>query len=185
MQTNHSIQQLEPQNWVHKYKGYLFNFAYKKLPHDMVEDIVQDTFLAALNSAHRFKGASSERVWLTAILKYKIADHYRGNNNKRYHIRENIESRLSSDRKMEYNYEFTYDPIPESINENDLKSVLNSGMSNLSKREHQVLELKKKGFKTDAICEELQISQSLCWVSLHRARKKLQQYLNENWWNGN
>ena len=183
MHSTQPLQQLEPQNWVNKHKGYLFHFAYKKLPQDLVEDIVQDTFLAALNSAHRFKGTSSERVWLTAILKYKIADHYRGNNGKQYHIRENIESRLSSERKIESNHRFTYDPIPESLDEDDLKLVLNTGMSTLSKSENQILELKQNGFSTEAICEELQISRTHCWVLLHRARKKLQQYLSENWYN--
>ena len=184
MQSNHPIPQLEPQNWVDNHKGYLFNFAYKKLPQDMVEDIVQDTFLAALHSAHRFKGTSSERVWLTAILKYKIADHYRSNSGKRYHIRENIESRLNSDRKIDQGAEFTHDPILDNMNENDLRLVLNSGMQVLSKREYQILKLKQNGFSTEAICEELQITPSHCWVLLHRARKKLQQYLSKNWYYG-
>lgn len=181
MQSNHSTRQLEPQNWVHNHKGYLFSFAYKKLPQDMVEDIVQDTFLAALKSAHRFKGISSERVWLTAILKYKIADHYRSNNSMRYSVRENIESRLSSSRKLDQRYERGHDPILDSMNESDLKLVLNSGMEILSVREHQILQLKQNGFSTEAICDKLQISHAHCWVLLHRARKKLQQYLNKNW----
>ena len=181
MQSNHPTTQLEPQNWVHNHKGYLFSFAYKKLPRDMVEDIVQDTFLAALNAAHRFKGASSERVWLTSILKYKIADHYRSTNSKKHHIRENIESRLSSERKIARSVEFVHEPILESMNANDLKLVLNSGMTILAKRECQILELKQNGLSTEAICEKLQISKSHCWVLLHRARKKLQQYLSKNW----
>ena len=43
----------------------------------MAEDLVQETFLAALPGRERFQGASSERTWLAGILKHKILDHLR------------------------------------------------------------------------------------------------------------
>ena len=47
------------------------------------QDLVQDTFLAALKSMKNFKGEASERTWLISILKRKIIDHYRKvNSNK-------------------------------------------------------------------------------------------------------
>ena len=41
------------------------------------EDIVQETFLAALKSKDSFAGQSSARGWLFGILKHKILDHFR------------------------------------------------------------------------------------------------------------
>jgi RNA polymerase sigma-70 factor (ECF subfamily) len=42
----------------------------------MVEDLIQETFVAALRGRETFKARSSERTWLTGILKHKIKDTY-------------------------------------------------------------------------------------------------------------
>ncbi len=41
------------------------------------EDIVQETFLAAVRQAGRFRSESRLRTWLFAIASHKIADHWR------------------------------------------------------------------------------------------------------------
>jgi RNA polymerase sigma-70 factor, ECF subfamily len=44
---------------------------------DLVDDVVQDVFLAALNGLAAFQGQSSLRTWLIAIARHKIEDVYR------------------------------------------------------------------------------------------------------------
>jgi RNA polymerase sigma-70 factor, ECF subfamily len=44
---------------------------------DLADDVVQDVFLAALNSLSAFEGQSSLRVWLLGIARHKIQDVYR------------------------------------------------------------------------------------------------------------
>jgi RNA polymerase sigma-70 factor, ECF subfamily len=44
---------------------------------DLVEDVVQEVFLAALNGLATFQGQSSLRTWLVAIARHKIEDVYR------------------------------------------------------------------------------------------------------------
>jgi RNA polymerase sigma-70 factor (ECF subfamily) len=44
---------------------------------DLVDDVVQDVFLAALNGLASFAGQSSLRTWLLAIARHKIEDIYR------------------------------------------------------------------------------------------------------------
>lgn len=44
---------------------------------DLVDDVVQDVFLAALNGLGSFAGQSSLRTWLLAIARHKIEDIYR------------------------------------------------------------------------------------------------------------
>ena len=44
---------------------------------DLVDDVVQDVFLAALNGLSAFAGRSSLRTWLLAIARHKIEDIYR------------------------------------------------------------------------------------------------------------
>jgi RNA polymerase sigma-70 factor (ECF subfamily) len=47
-------------------------------PHaDLVDDVVQDVFLAALKGLATFEGQSSVRTWLVAIARHKIEDIYR------------------------------------------------------------------------------------------------------------
>ena len=47
-------------------------------PHaDLVDDVVQDVFLAALKGLSAFGGQSSLRTWLVAIARHKIEDIYR------------------------------------------------------------------------------------------------------------
>ena len=44
---------------------------------DLVDDVVQDVFLAALNGLMAFHGHSSLRTWLIGIARHKIEDVYR------------------------------------------------------------------------------------------------------------
>lgn len=44
---------------------------------DLVEDVVQETFLAAWGSLARFQGDAPLRIWLLGIARHKVEDHYR------------------------------------------------------------------------------------------------------------
>src|SRR5215468_1457294 len=67
-----------PEDWVEAHGDYLFNFAIGQVRDaGVAEDLVQETFLAALKGRDRFAGQSSERTWLVGILRHKIYDHLR------------------------------------------------------------------------------------------------------------
>src|ERR1700739_262860 len=64
--------------WVEEHTEKLLSWAvYKVSDKQLAEDLVQDTFLAAVQSFDRFKGDSEPGTWLTSILNNKIIDHYR------------------------------------------------------------------------------------------------------------
>jgi RNA polymerase sigma-70 factor (ECF subfamily) len=44
---------------------------------DLVDDLVQEVFLAALNGLANYAGASSLRTWLLGIARHKVQDYYR------------------------------------------------------------------------------------------------------------
>jgi RNA polymerase sigma-70 factor (ECF subfamily) len=76
--SNADFTPVSPELWVECYGNYLFNFAIGQVRDKSVaEDLVQDTFLAALKARDRFAGTSSERTWLVSILRHKIMDHLR------------------------------------------------------------------------------------------------------------
>jgi len=65
-------------NFYQKYKGRLLNFILQRVgkPED-AEEILQDTFLSALDSLPLFRKESSFYTWLCSIAKHEIADFYR------------------------------------------------------------------------------------------------------------
>src|ERR1700709_2963861 len=71
-------QALNPHRWVELHADYMFNYAITRInDEELAKDLVQETFLAALEKVDKFEGKSSERTWLTAILRNKIIDVYR------------------------------------------------------------------------------------------------------------
>lgn len=56
----------------------LYKVAYRLLgnAHD-AEDVLQDTFRSAWTSRHLYDGDRGERAWLMAILRRRVADHWR------------------------------------------------------------------------------------------------------------
>lgn len=60
------------------HRPYLLRFARRRLRDAaLVEDVVQETLLAALQGAERFEQKAALRTWLTGILLHRIADHAR------------------------------------------------------------------------------------------------------------
>jgi Sigma-70 region 2. len=56
----------------------LFRYALLQLrDSELADDAVQETLLAAWQSAAGFEGKAGLRTWLIGILKHKIADHWR------------------------------------------------------------------------------------------------------------
>ena len=68
----------EPHRWIDSYGDFLYRFALVRVrDHDIAEELVQDTLLAALQAKERFTGQSSERTWMVGILKHKMIDYFR------------------------------------------------------------------------------------------------------------
>lgn len=64
--------------WVHSYTGDMLRYAQARVKGiETAEEIVQLTFVSAWENLDRFAGDSAPRTWLFAILKHKLADHYR------------------------------------------------------------------------------------------------------------
>jgi RNA polymerase sigma-70 factor (ECF subfamily) len=70
--------------WVAEHVAVLYRVAYRLLgsSHD-AEDVVQDAFRSAWTSRHLYDRSRSERVWLLAILRRRVADHWRRRETRR------------------------------------------------------------------------------------------------------
>lgn len=61
-----------------RYKGYVAHIAWQKVGDtELVRDLVQETFLKAINGIKGFKQKSSFKTWLTKIIVNLCKDHYR------------------------------------------------------------------------------------------------------------
>ncbi len=66
--------------FVTTYTDAVYSFIRRRLNprQDLVDDLVQDVFIAAWENLGRFRGSSSLRGWLLGIARHKVEDHYRG-----------------------------------------------------------------------------------------------------------
>lgn len=188
---NHSQQTLNPTRWVDQYGNYLYNFALGRLRnHQNSENVVQETFLAALSAAKNFSGKSSERTWLIGILKHKIVDHMR----KCYRERPVTDLITQEGEVGAPNHFFDnkgnhkkkpsgWLPDPkELLEKKEFWEVFKNCQHKLPQTANDAFTLKEvEKISSSEICEILNITKSNFWVLLHRARLQLRQCLEDNW----
>jgi RNA polymerase sigma-70 factor (ECF subfamily) len=68
----------DAQRWLDEHGDILWRFVVARVRSaEVAEEIVQETFVAALASAASFQGESSERTWLLGIAAHKVGDFLR------------------------------------------------------------------------------------------------------------
>lgn len=178
--------QINPNKWIDLYSDYLFNYTMARVSdREMAQDLVQDTFLAALKAMKNFKGEASERTWLISILKRKIIDHYRKiNSNKgKAEVRMHYKDADEDGDWLEERVADPFDKTAEDALENsELGDAIHSCLSKLPKKQAEVFKMKTiLNYETETICNELNITASNLWVIIHRARTAMADCLKENW----
>jgi RNA polymerase sigma-70 factor (TIGR02943 family) len=174
--------------WLTTHGDYLFNVAIGQLrdPHT-AEDLVQETFLAALKARDRFAGTSSTRTWLVGILRHKICDHLRRICRERPmdpELVNEVEDAQAMNSSLLWLHESATECNSPSrpIELAEFRDALETALGKLPPRIAQVFQLYHvEEQENRAVCEQLNISESNLWVMLHRARKQLRTELN-GWW---
>jgi RNA polymerase sigma-70 factor (ECF subfamily) len=66
-------------DFVNTYTDAVYSFIHRRLSprHDLVDDLVQEVFIAAWENLGSFRGTSPLRAWLLGIARHKIEDYYR------------------------------------------------------------------------------------------------------------
>jgi RNA polymerase sigma-70 factor (ECF subfamily) len=189
MATENSL--LNPHDWVRAHADYLYAYALSRInSEEQAKDLVQDTFLAALQKVAGFEGKSSERTWLTAILKNKIIDVYR----KKSSGLGNKEEKQAEDEQRDFfeedngHWTEAHSPQPFGIEDHDplsgkeFNSILKRCMQKLPALWMSVFTMKHMDdAATELICSELKVSQANFWVIIHRAKLNLRACLQKNW----
>lgn len=184
--------QIEPRNWVAKHADYLYAYAIARInDEEQAKDLVQETFLAALQKVDKFEGKSSERTWLTAILKYKIIDVYR---KKSSGLAVNTDVQRAEQEESDFfepeygHWTSGHAPMPFGIDDHDplvnkeFNSILQKCLQKLPALWLSVFTMKHMDDQsTEVICSELKVTQSNFWVIIHRTKLNLRACLQKNW----
>jgi RNA polymerase sigma-70 factor (ECF subfamily) len=180
-----------PESWVDQYGDFLYHFTLSRIKDPSIaEDLVQETFLAALKARKNFQGRSTARTWLVAILKHKIVDHIR--KQVREHRSDKVESILNTTAPVDSSFtdegdwqirpsKWAIDPM-KLYEQKEFMDILYHCLGELPERHAEAFMMREiDGLSTEELCKLLNISATNSWVMLYRARMWLRRCLENSW----
>jgi RNA polymerase sigma-70 factor (TIGR02943 family) len=165
----------------------LLKFALLQLRNPVwAEDAVSETLLAALEKPQTFGGRSQVKSWLVGILKHKLVDQIRRN------CKELSTTAADADGELEdalFQQDGHWRDAPQTwgdpehcLMQTDFIRVLEACVDHLPGQQGRLFMMREwLELDTDEICQQLDISPSNLWVMLHRARLRLRECLQLNW----
>lgn len=171
-------------------RDYLLGFARLQLRNDAwAEDAVSETVLAALAKPQAFAQRSQLKTWLVGILKHKIVDALR------HHAREVCIGSGSSDEDadplelMAFAVDGHYQEMPadwgnpeQDLRQRQFLQVLETCNARLPPVQARLFLMREwLELSSEEICKELQLTPTNLYVQLHRARLRLRECLEQNW----
>ncbi len=175
---------------VNKHHGALIRMAMGHVAdREVAEEVVQDTWMAVIESLNRFEGRSSLRTWIFGILIHKAKD--RGVREKRHTTFSAFESydddqdeavdpsRFQQSGDWAGHWAFPPQPWDDQTPEKLLASqqavnAMNKAIEALPKTLKEVLVLRDvEGVEVQEVCELLKITETNLYVRLHRARERV------------
>ncbi|MBT6006887.1 MAG: sigma-70 family RNA polymerase sigma factor [Prolixibacteraceae bacterium] len=170
---------MDIQDWVEEYGDTLYRFALSRVYDEVLaEDLVQTTYLAAINGLKNFAGDSSPKTWLFGILKHKIIDHFRKKKSISLEEISNLDHvfHASFDENGRWTKGYLHwNLAPDEILENkELKKVLWLCIQALPDKLKLIfISREVEGDRSDCICEKYDLTLSNFGVIMHRLRHKL------------
>jgi len=154
----------------------------------LAEDAVQDTLIAVLEQPGRFQGQSTLRTYVTGILKYKIIDNLRASTRERQidtaddqSEDDAIDALFAADGHTVDMPRQWGDP-ERTLEQKDFFKVLEVCLEKLPAKTARIFMMREwLELETEEICKELAITSANAWVLLYRARLRLRECLDLNW----
>ena len=176
--------------WNERYGDYLIRYAFRYVrDRHITQDLVQETWLAALQARVRFAGESSERTWLTGILRHKVIDHLRSSGRERL-LPDRQDLQSDSDSCMVVATWPASGPAPwmdpaRQLERKQLRTALDGclcGLTNLMRQVFALCDL-EESLSRD-VDKQLGVTEGHLYVVLHSARKRIKQCLTGHGLNG-
>jgi RNA polymerase sigma-70 factor (ECF subfamily) len=177
-----------PEDWVDQHGDYLYRFALSRIKDPTVaEDLVQETYLAAMQSRKNFKGLSPPRTWLIAILKHKLVDYFRKQSREKPSediemIGETVASQFDTSGGWKIRPQKWIVNPQKQYEQKEFIAILYRCLGELPGRLAEAFILREiEELNTEEICKVLNITATNSWVMLYRARAYLRSCLEKNW----
>ena len=171
-------------------RTYLLKFARLQLRDEAwAEDVVSETLLAALARPQAFAARSQLRTWLVGILKHKIVDVLRSRA-REVTLDSGTDDELADPLEhmaFKASGHFAERPADWGNPEQDLGSrqfmtILEACTEKLPAVQGRLFLMREwLELSTDEICKELALTPTNLYVQLHRARLRLRECLELNW----
>lgn len=179
------------EQWLELYGDSLFKFALARVRNvQIAEDLVQETFLAAIKARDSFEQRSQVKTWLTGILKHKIIDHQRRSaREQNYEDADALFDELrqeSFDASGHWQIDVAQWSNPDqALEREEFWAVMNRCLDELPEKMREIFLLREmEGLSAEEICKALPVSSTNnVWVILSRLRMKLRQCLELRWFN--
>ena len=170
-------------------RGYLMKFARLQLRNEAwAEDAVSETVLAAIAKPQAFERRAQLRTWLVGILKHKIVDALRHQGRE---VALGQGDDVQADRLDHLPFDagghFAERPADWGNPEQDLGSrqflsVLEACTEKLPAAQGRLFLMREwLEMSSEEICKELSLTPTNLYVQLHRARLRLRECLELNW----
>lgn len=172
-----------------EYQGYLLRFARLQLRNDTwAEDAVSETLLAALAKPQSFGNKSQLRTWLVGILKHKVIDILRQRRREVSLPGDDGDGSEELDALM-FKADGHYVSPPadwgdpeQELNSRQFFTILEACTDQLPAAMGRIFLMREwLEFTSEEICKELDLTPTNLYVQLHRARLRLRECLELNW----
>jgi RNA polymerase sigma-70 factor (TIGR02943 family) len=178
----------DPATWVDTHGAALLAYAMPRVrDQQTAEDLVQETFLAALQAGN-FRGDAQERTWLVAILRNKICDHFRRLARERTQAGGDDVDVVADGMFANGMEHWTKEPSKWIVDDEALIAnrefwdVFHECLKALPSRQSAAFVLRMmEDVDAERVCQDLEITATNLWVMLHRARCRLRACLEEHW----
>ena len=172
-----------------EHRTYLLRYARLQLRNDAwAEDAVSETLLAALSKPQSFGNRSQLKTWLVGILKHKVIDSIRQRPREVQLAEDDEDGGAELDALVfKADGHFAQQPADWGDPEQELSSrqffaVLEACTEKLPATMGRVFLMREwLELSSDEICKELQLTPTNLYVQLHRARLRLRECLDLNW----
>lgn len=180
-----------PELWLTLHGNVLYRYVLVRVRNiEIAEDLVQETFLAALKAKENFAGQSSEQTWLIGILKHKMVDYFRAlAREKTQKLKEQYKDEGNDhyfDQQGSWNIDLSYWSQPDkSMQQEQFIQTLAQCIDKLPKRMAQLFVLcELDNMSNEEVCDLMSIStMNNFWVMQSRTRVQLRHCLDVNWVN--
>ena len=172
-------------------QDYLLKFARLQLRNDAwAEDAVSETVVAALAKPTSFGNRSQLKTWLVGILKHKVIDALRHHRREVSGLEQTDNDNADPLEAIAFQTDGHFVQAPadwgnpeQQASSQQFFAILEACTSKLPASQGRLFLMREwLELSSEEICKELQLTPTNLYVQLHRARLRLRECLELNWY---